>query len=646
MASSVGFEFPSDVSGQWDGFNEPGIKHFTGSPLEHLGREVPQNTIDAMVVSPAKIRISLVSVPTSSLPGIVELRDAVSRCTEEAKNESDKATAFFANASKLLSAKNMSVLQIADYNTSGITGPCVNGMPFFAMMKATGQSKKAGTSTGSFGIGKLAPFTVSELRSVFVTSVWSGDDGLHHYTQGKSILMSFKDPKEMTRRGTGFWGTRKNCMPLETIDGLPDWLRRSNPDGSLIGHVGTTLSILGFSGSKNWQKALAANIAESFFGALHEGQLEVEIDGGPSVNSKTVGPILNSPDIQASIKNQKGGPDKFANARFYLDAISDKLEVKTEETEDLHLGKCRLKILVGDGLPKKVAVLRNGMLITDELANLRRFSVYKEFVAVLECRSEKGLKLLRAMEPPRHDDFEPDRLSPDQRHTGRVALKDITYWVRSMLDRHAKDPISEETSLDEMADFFSVDDEAGTAKKSDENPTGNIVFRQRPVKFKSRPLAFDGSGSGSPSDDDDQADDESPADGAKPGTGAGATTGKAQKSKDGGKTGTKGAEKGSANVGKRTTASGVPLKNVRAVLTGPCERRVGFTPSITGTIQIELQASGADFNDFIEIALSDTGSVVEGRIRDVDAVAGERVIIDVKLAADFEGTVRVVANAV
>lgn len=646
MVSSVGFEFPSDVSGQWDGFNEAGMEHFTGSPLEHLGREVPQNTIDAMAKSPARIRISLISVPTNSLPGIAELRDAVTRCASEAQNESDKAIAFFSNASKLLAAKSLNVLSIADYNTSGIVGPCVNGKPFFAMMKATGQSKKAGTSTGSFGIGKLAPFTVSELRTVFVTSVWQSDRGLHHYTQGKSILMSFKDAKGGTRRGTGFWGIRKHCMPVETLDGIPSWLQRSSSDGTPDGSVGTTLSILGFTASKNWEKALAANIAESFFGALQEGLLEVVIAGGPLVNSKTVESILGDQDIKSSIENQKGGPEKFSNARFYLRAVSDNLEVRTEETEDLHLGKCRLKILIGEGLPKKVAVLRNGMLITDELANLKRFSAYKEFVAVLECRSAKGLKLLRAMEPPRHDDFEPDRLPLDQRHTGRVALKDITAWVRAMLDRHAKDPVSEETTLDEMADFFAVDDEAGVAKKPDENPVGNIVFRQRPIKLKSRPLA-QGSGAGSPTDDDDQSDeDDGPKTGAQPGDGKGSVAGKvatSQASKQSAKTGT---GEGGASIGKRTTANGINLRNVRAVLIGPRERTVGFTPSITGLLQVELQASGADSNDFIEVEGSDTGNLVDGRIQGIEAVEGERVIINIKLASDFEGTVRVVANAV
>jgi hypothetical protein len=93
-------------------------------------------------------------------------------------------------------------------------------------------------------------------------------------------------------------------------------------------------------------------------------------------------------------------------------------------------------------MPKKVAVLRNGMFITDELAGLKRFGPYKEFVAVLECKTDKGLALLRAMEPPRHDDFEVERLVTREKiSAGRTALRELTKWVRDMLERHATDPV-------------------------------------------------------------------------------------------------------------------------------------------------------------------------------------------------------------
>lgn len=101
------------------------------------------------------------------------------------------------------------------------------------------------------------------------------------------------------------------------------------------------------------------------------------------------------------------------------------IEVLIEQSEQLHLGLCQLKIIVAEGLPRRVCILRNGMFITDSLTGLKRFSDFKDFVAVFHCQSTKGNELLRAMEPPRHDDFEPARLfTKEEQRKGKKALVD------------------------------------------------------------------------------------------------------------------------------------------------------------------------------------------------------------------------------
>ncbi len=299
----VGFEFPVDASGQWDGFNDPGIEHFTGNRLQHLGREVPQNTMDAKTASPARISIALVRVPSKSLPDHAGLAAAIARCRDAAaKDQSDKALKFFDEAVRLLAAKDLAVLQIRDANTTGLCGPCENGTPFFAMLKATGQSQKPGTSTGSYGIGKFAPFAVSELRTVFVSTVWEdASDALHHYVQGKSVLMSHFDDAGLTRRGTGFWGRKKGCLPLTELSAaVPEWLRMTNADGDLAGQRGTMLSIVGFAAAKGWQHVLAANVIVNFFGAIWRGDLEIEIKGGPKITAATLDDLLKNASVRAA----------------------------------------------------------------------------------------------------------------------------------------------------------------------------------------------------------------------------------------------------------------------------------------------------------------------------------------------------------
>lgn len=647
----IGFEFPQDQSGQWDGFNDPGIEHFTGNRLQHLGREVPQNTIDAKTAAPARITIAQIKVPAASLPGHAELLDAVERCRKAAAQEGDKARKFFADAAKLLSADELSILQIRDSNTTGLTGPCENGTPYFAMLKATGQSQKPGSATGSYGIGKFAPFAVSELRTVFVSTVWrDANDQLQHYVQGKSVLMSHLDAKGGTRRGTGFWGKRKGCLPVTQLNDLiPDWLRLTDEQGGLEGQCGTMLSLIGFMPGKNWQQALAANIVENFFGAIWNGELEVEIKDGPTINAVSLDALLGD----ATVGGALGENDRelFGNVASYLTALKGGEEVQVVQTENQYLGTCELRILVGENLPKRVAVLRNGMLITESLQRLKRFSDFKEFAAVLECKAEKGLKLLRAMEPPRHDAFEPDRLPPDLRQAGRVALRDLTDWVRRMLDRHAKDQTQGDVNLDELADYFGDEEEEGEGSRREENPDGKIIFRARAVKAKPNRSgaavgasdkqaeeldegeALDG---GAQSGDQGGTNDNQDGTASKPG----------EKGDDPQAPGSGGGPATGAALPQRTLFSGLALADVRAVPLTPSRRRVAFTPATTGELVVELQDSGTDTNYALVVVGSNLGVVEQGRISKIAAQAGSRVVLEVELAEAFSGTLRVVANAV
>lgn len=309
-----------------------------------------------------------------------------------------------------------------------------------------------------------------------------------------------------TLRGTGFWGVKQNCQPLDgQIDKLPHWLQRECDNADV---TGTTLSLLGFLGAKGWELILAASIAESFFGAICRGNLEVEIDGGPMINATTLPLVFADNSIVDAIKDQKEEPETFLNSGHFLKALTSSESV-VEDSQNATLGHCRLHILVGEGLPKKVAVLRNGMLITSELARLRRFGEFKEFVAVLECLSDKGNSLLRSMEPPAHDEFEPERLGTAQlQRSGRVALRELAEWVREMLKRHAQDPVAEVSEIDELAEFFGDEEEENEkgAKDGDENPRGSLKIRARPLPKKKLTTSSDDPGSIEVGQGDDEQD--------------------------------------------------------------------------------------------------------------------------------------------
>lgn len=644
--SKIGFEFPIDASGQWEGFNDSGMEHFTGNPFQHVGREVPQNTLDAKAGNPARILISLTKVSPSEIPDISSFSKTVDKCLDAATSENnEKAIKFFENARGLLKKKELLVLQIEDSNTTGVKGPCENGRPFFALLKATGQSQKSDTSTGSYGIGKLAPFTVSGLRTVFVTTVWKDDkDQWHHYVQGKSVLMSHYDGKKV-RRGTGFWGAVNGCLPITSMtEDVPAWLQRTH-GGEISGYAGTTLSILGFDAVKDWQDVIAANIVMNFFGAIKRGELEVSIDGSHEINSATLEELLANPALAKVADEQEGETGHFKTIQSYLVALEGGEGVAIENTQNLNLGDCEVRIFVGDGLPKRVAFLRNGMLITEDLPGLKRFGEFKDFVAVLECTSTKGQALMRGMEPPRHDAFEPERLPPDRRSIGRTALKDLAAFVRDKLRRHAQDEVKDITNLDEMADFFADEEEEGDAKKQEENPVGKIVIRARQVKLKIRAPTYIPTPNAYIHDLEDgldNPDDEQP-EGENSGSGEGGTgIPTPNETSDGDSASTGGM--GSSQGGSYTAT---PIRDVRAVpLADKNKRRIAFTPLQNVMGRVQLQDSGADTDRPLKVVASSMGKIVNGLVDSLPMTAGKRIILEVELDREFVGTIKVIADAV
>lgn len=101
---------------------------------------------------------------------------------------------------------------------------------------------------------------------------------------------------------------------------------------------------------------------------------------------------------------------------------------------------------------------------------------------MVQCLSTSGNELLRAMEPPRHDDFEPARLATEgQRRRGRRALNELGTWVREMLKRHAKDPVSDVTAIDELSQYLGDEESGGGSEGEDTNPEGKLIFRAKPL---------------------------------------------------------------------------------------------------------------------------------------------------------------------
>jgi hypothetical protein len=646
MNDKIGWSFRIDDSDEWDGFNHSGIEHFAGNPLFSVGREICQNSCDASTnQETVHVIIKIHEISTELIPDIEEFRTIISSCYDASSNESDKAHDFFKTAKKELSKNKIKVLEIYDYNTKGMKGPSKNGTPFYAFIKAKGQSKKETDAGGSYGIGQFAPFTVSKLRTIFVSTVFLNDNDIpEQYTQGKSILMSH-DLKGSIHQGVGYWGVKEKCKPLIGVkESLQKW-QRVNSEENMRKSTGSTIWILAFDDKPYWEESLGVSIAQSFFGSIQNNNLNVDINGKIKLSQNSILDYFSNNHIRDLIdkgkleSQKKAALHQFDSCRIYLEALHHDPKVFVEESEMNELGRCELRIILDDDAPKSVSILRNGMSITDSQNGLISFSDFKGFAAVLQCKSKKGNELLRLMEPPKHDAFEPERLNREDQKRGRKALSDISKWVRKMLKRHAKDPVTEITAIDELSEFFGEEGKDGSGKGMlDVNPYGKILIKAKPIKIKvlSPSIKQDDSGLLSESiggDEDigtgDKGGNEYPgknsssnADGVNSGD------------SDSGKSGSDGR---GTTIKKQITAS-----DIRMTILDTKKRQIMFTPHHTGTISIAILAAGADSDYDVEVLNCNEGSMENGMV-ELDVEDGKRKTLIVELNQELSSAIKLVA---
>jgi len=634
---STGWYHQTFQTGEWDGFNDSGIETFRDDPLLNLARETIQNSIDARLTKdlPITVSFSKLEVKTDSVPGGEQFSRAIHACASEKSNKNnEKADSFFKNALSLINEDKITVLSIVDSNTTGIKGPCENETAYHAFVKAKGLShKESEVASGSYGIGKLAPYAVSELRTVFVSTIYEDCGNLIQLTQGKTILTSHKNAGEV-KSSIGFWGEINDCLPLEGIPDVASWVLNATSIEEMSQRQGTKLSILGFDAVPHWQEILACSVAENFFGAIAGGDLIVHIGNKYTLDATSLADFFGCEDVQKlhALPQSPIDSERFENAFTYYQALTLP-EDAIIESQTLHLKHCKLNLIVSSGLPKKVCLLRNGMFITDSLKGLIRFPDFKDFVAVFQCDNDEGNKLLRGMEPATHTNFIPQLLPKLEIKKGQKALDEIVKWIKGVLRDKARDPVSDKTSLDELKDLLGDEDVSGSNPKGEEvNPLGKVIYQGKPIKLTShRPTAPN------PVADIDTDTGDSP----DSGQGGGGSTGAG----GGGGSGGQGGISGSGTGGGVNMGRPVDLNNLRAPFSAEGERRVSFTPTSTGKICIRVYEAGADVDYPVEITSANQGNVSKG-ILELDCVADHRMTVLLKLQESFNGAIKVVANEI
>ncbi len=439
------YEFAKTEGGEEIGFNDSVTTTFKGHPAYSLARESIQNIIDAIddKTKPVIAEFNLKKIKGHELPDYGQLAE-VFECCKKYYNNNQSSVDFFSKAHKALKQnQEINILTIADYNTIGMPGDDddINGN-YYNFLKSSGASQKSGGSGGSFGLGKGAYYAASSFHTIFVSSIYGKDK---HVFQGKLRLVTHKR-NGIKYQSTGSFGYEKQ-LPVRNINDIPALFRRTEK--------GTDISIIGFYETANWEEVITFSVLTNFWLAILKNKLVVRV-GNLEISSKTLDKLM----FDKFNEFDKETDDNQNPLQPYMAYISESSIVFRESLPVL--GLVSLKILLKENYNKRVSFFRlTGMQIKKV-----KYPLPNPFSAVFECDNEEGNTILRAMENPQHNQWDPEnaREKTDEIYNNsKKAEKEMREFIRASLRQVFTAKDDEELNVPGLSKYLSIQTQEDSA---------------------------------------------------------------------------------------------------------------------------------------------------------------------------------------
>jgi hypothetical protein len=447
--------FPDSGGGPNVGPSDAGAEHFAGNLMAHLARECAQNAIDARKGDgPITLKFNLEQMKAKEIPefkgGLNDAWDAASKWW------GDKGRAYpnvFKPAAAVRSEDTVPVLIISDSNTKGLEGISDNndesGGSWTNLVKSTGVANSSKGAGGAFGIGKMAPFACSALRTVFYQT--RSKDGWGF--QGVVRLMTHRDANTARKlQAFGMIGL-KSKDPIEKCEiSIPVTSREMVPaafrDHRDKGTYGTDIFVVGFVAGDDWKLHVKAALITNFFPAILDGYAVFEVGGDKISKEKIID------DLSALKKEALGaGLDdlvrQLEHTYWYIKAREASVTGPKSWILDYGIetfGKVRIGIVQATKDQIKVHGQLPGRCFMCRSNRMRIFTKPYQltfpFAAFMICDHKDGNEYLRRLEPPTHTAWEKDR-DKSPRHEVFTELNKIYQWIRDEIAKLAP-PVSDE----------------------------------------------------------------------------------------------------------------------------------------------------------------------------------------------------------
>lgn len=397
-----------------------------------LARELGQNSLDAIARDgawPVTMVFELRRMKVSDIPDVNNLRQHLQSALDRYPESPRLREAVVA-----LAGESIDVLRVGDYGTKGLSGSesiADSGSVLTALTRGSGVSVGKTDSGGSFGIGKSVGILSSLVRTEFWTTRVLGAN--ETVFAGCTQLTTHQVP--------GSDDPRRLLGPMGTFTFLADardyrYLRNPAPLGPFPQRTepGTDVYIVGYSAANDDPKLeqIRDAVIDNFMAAIMRGHLVVD-----GVTDRGRGWHLDTDSLKRVIDTIPDPERRTAMKAFY-NALLQTPVVKT----DARLGEMKLYINIDDSLPRKL----NTVVMRKPLMKVRAYtntSITAKYAAVLECSSPQGNRILRGMEPVRHDDWQEAR----DKKNGKAALRSIKAFILEELRKRVRRELGDEITI-------------------------------------------------------------------------------------------------------------------------------------------------------------------------------------------------------
>ena len=604
------WSFPSNNNGDVNGISNSGVDTFQGTPLKSLAREICQNSLDA-ALDENTVTVDFISFELSKeeIPGAEDLCDAFKRSLKFW--EPKKAQDFFKAALDVMNTEKIPFLRISDYNTTGLCGSDGEyNTPWCNLTKSSGASDKAGTSGGSFGIGKYAPFACSSFRTVFYSTL--DKDGKSAY-QGISRITSFRNDNNEITSGVGYCGGENNSPVFNQQLVLDPAYSRPK------GKTGTDVYIAGFRKSIDWKSDIVASILDGFLYAIYTGKLVVHVDD-ITISKEHLAELCN--DYKEYLTE---------NANNYYEILTTTQSV---DVDFKNMGLIRLWIAIRPDRPdmhRKVAMIRKtGMKIMDKGG----ISGNIPFAGLMLIEGEKINDFLRSLENPQHTKWEPDRCTKGRQYAQNI-IRDLIGVIKDELEKLKPEDDGDEVDPS-VGEYLPDESNGEESEGKQEEETISNTIKSVEVTI-SKPKVS--SGTHTAEGKDDEADDEGEKTASNEGSGSGHNGGSGGGNRSGDGDG-RGDGNGPHKESKKKSFVGiVPLKaRVVCLNKNRGEYSVTFVPSMSadnGRIELFMSAETQNYTAPIVqvVGIGQSGIEIEdNKIKNVTFTEKKPVRLKVTIA--------------